>query len=141
MTKKRVKLKDEELAHAKLPPLPAYVTGESDQKKNAKAANPDESILEEQKAVIKSLEDEIQKYLDNIYEATGMSRSALSKFLKNQSNFSREDWEMIQKQKLELLEEFHIPQKDAQEYLKGEEKRTTKRKIKTSPRRGWLPMK
>lgn len=141
--KKHKKLKDVDLRHAELPPLPAYVSNESKEEKTEyKGGKP----LSEAQKILKDVEkasETIRRQLDEMYEEMGLTPSSLKTYLEDPSNFDAKDWEFIQKNREELLSEFNIPEKLRATPVEKKSTLPISKKKRKSPghRRGWLPLK
>lgn len=102
---------------------------------------------DEASILLKDLErkrDLMKDKLDKLYEARGMTPTALHDYITNQNNFSKEQWEFIQKERRELIESMNIPEEFSsikKNLLEGKSKEAPKKGKSGKSRRGWMPMR
>lgn len=93
---------------------------------------------------IKDMDEDLQKKMDRVCELSGMSRSEVSTFLENPSNFHADQWKLMQGEKEQLEKQFYsmvgieLKKKKA---LKKKKQLTKERHGKTiGLRKGWIDM-
>lgn len=91
--------------------------------------------------------DRLDGEVEAVTKRTGMSQEQLQQFVENPSNFSREEWDQLQRAK-QVVEEFHTNMwkafgKDPSvEQKKSEEMKAKKqkRRLLGATKKNWIPM-
>jgi hypothetical protein len=141
-----------------LPPLPFahQIKGEENKEKKVKEVKDDDVVtlstalkmIEEMKAA----QDKIDHMLSEIYQLTGWTPKYLKSYLENPNNFSKEEWQNIQKQRKEFTDliktpkELETEKKTKKDFINQESSSQSQivkeRRTKTAgARRKWLPMR
>lgn len=132
--------KDKSLKESPMPPLPF-----KEQPKPAKPVSEIKTVKEALEKVeeMQRFADEIEKKLEEVYRATGLTPQYLKAYFENASNFTVADWERINKEREEMLHALT----PSVEMVKKKEKKVPdsltkqRRKKGVGTRKNWLPMR
>lgn len=100
--------------------------------------------------IIEKIQNDLKEFdlkTDEVCKRTGMSREQLEKYVSNPSNFSAEEWKVLQKVKIDV-ESFKNKiwdaiEKDPNEEIekqKKNEQKSKSRRMKGMQKKNWIPM-
>jgi hypothetical protein len=99
---------EELIKDLKQPPLPAYVSGESDKLKQKE--NSDQKLSQDIDKMMQQFaaaQDEIEQKLDQIYQLSGWTPEMIKNHLSNPNNFDQATWAFIEKERESLNQMFN----------------------------------
>lgn len=94
---------------------------------------------------IHEMKNDLEKKLTNIYEKAAISKIDIEEFLENSDNFTKKEWDRIQKNKEALIQNLSLvftPEDTVRRQPKSKEKLTKERRGKTlGVRKKWIPVR
>lgn len=94
---------------------------------------------------IHEMKNDLEKKLTNIYEKAALSKIDIEEFLDNSDNFTKKEWDRIQKNKDALIQNLSLvftPEDTVRKQPKSKEKLAKERRGKTlGVRKKWIPVR
>lgn len=122
-------------------PLPSDIQEEKKQESSDLSSSDVREIME--KAA--KMHDELEQKLEETYQKTGWQRQAIKQFLENPNNFSKSEWELVQRQRDYLVNQtWSLITEEEKTRLLHEEKKKQSQVNKgksLGARKNWIPIR